>query len=739
MTSQSLSNKHKSGFAPLLLISLRQFWTTILLFAIILFFLLPVPALMIVSDTHGYMSPVEDNLLRSLRGFAENVRLYLVPILSVFAVVVSCIRLRYLKNKVSVDYYHSLPIRRGGLYLVQLIVGAVSLIIPFLFNMLLTLLIVAVNGCMDVQIVQNLLAASAECVVYPLFFGALSTVVGMISGVSAVHLILTGIAIFIVPALYALMVVFTSVFSLNMWEDWYLNESILAHLSPVFRFLFNQSEVLSIPEALLMLLSAAVMFVGAYYIYLSRKSERAGTPVVFTPLGEVIKFVLVFIGTVGGGLLFYLIMNSIFWMIFGMICGTVLVFMLTNTILQKTARAMFRGWKPLCVYSIVIAVLFGLIATNAFSINSYVPSPAMTAKTEVIFGDSGRGVSFTDKACLEALHRICTEGETEPFDYPSPIWNTETLNIKVVFYPKIGLPIAKRILIYNKSDFKEEFRTLLDSKEFAAAIAEQVSAFDEQYELVGTNIPRFCFADDGTLYSAFNGESVVMENEAPDRQKEFLYNVGADLFAKEYANVGFDFFQNPTCGSLYAYHDFNYNLNRMVTIPIFTTMTDVTERLVETEQILYTPDDFLDKMAEQIDELTVCKIVSVGPAGENHDYGIISSEDGATVRVEQYMNEELHNVIEKTITDKKQIRQILAASATPTGERNLSPYTFADTQYYAIAKLNVSQIHVRELKLLETLPESEREAIKEQNTFQNTFYFAFLDGKVPAFVPALFE
>lgn len=47
--------------------------------------------------------------------------------------------------------------------------------------------------------------------------------------------------------------------------------------------------------------------------------------------------------TLGVGLLFMLITSSRAWMVFGFACGAALSFLLANTIIYRSAKAMLRG------------------------------------------------------------------------------------------------------------------------------------------------------------------------------------------------------------------------------------------------------------------------------------------------------------------------------------------------------------------------------------------------------------
>jgi len=741
MTSQNSYIDHaaakQAGFLPLFTFSLKQFWTTILLFAIILFFALPIPALMAATDAHGYLNP--GSVERALNSLTENIRLVIVPIMSALAVVASCTRFGYLKNKVAVDYYHSLPVKRSRLYLTQLAVGACTLAIPYLFNLLLTMLVVAVNGCLSGEILSYLAIMSAEVLVYAAFFGALATLVGMATGLGAVHLILTAVAMFIVPVFWLLSVAFIDIFNENMWLDWYCNEELLMRMSPVLRFLID-FDPLSFGEGILMLLAAAAMFVGAYYVYTIRKSERAGTPVVFTPLGEVIKFVLVFLGTIGGGLIFYYIMDSFFWTIFGMLCGMVLVFMLTNTILQKTAKAMFRGWKALCAYAVVIAVGFTLLVTNAFGINTYVPSPAMTAKVEVNFDGAAEGMVFTDRESIEALHRIYTEGQNFYRNYPSPIWSYETFTIDIAFKPYFSLPAAKSVTIFNKSDFMEEFRTLLGSEEFAEQYGKQVAKLTEENYTLQFDLPYYVFDHARDRIIRIASDYYLNTDIGREGTDTFAY-YGVDQITAAYADVNYDFFQQPFYANIWANYRRDYG--RSFKLPIYADMHGVIDRWIANGIIPLDQSELIDEMTAFVDSITVYKLISTeGEASSaivSTDHGVISSLDGPTVEVREVLDVPEENQLARTVTGKKQIREILEASTNLFGNYYDNVFTFADNVYYAEIRVKMSDIYSASYSQFEDMPESEKSQQIDNNAYETTLHIAFLAGRVPEFIPALFE
>ncbi len=705
MTSQSsITDKKSAGFMPLFSFSTKQFWTTILLFTIILFFVLPVPILMMISDR----APISvEEIARLKRDLSEDwvsgIRYAVIAIMSVFGVVLSISRFKYLKNKVSIDFYHSLPIKRGQLFLTQLGVSAISLLIPYIFNILFTLTVIASNGLITDALLAGVLVMTAESLVYTVFFYALSTLVGMVSGLGAVHLTLTLVAVFIVPAVYITVLGFLNIFNENMWFSYYANMRLFEKLSPVFRFIFN-TEPLFVWEAVIMLLFSAIILTGAYFIYMQRKSERAGTPVVFPVLGEVIKYILVFLGTILGGLLFYYIMDSFFWTVFGMICGMVLVFMLTNTILHKTARSMFKGWKGLCVFAVCAAVSFTVLVTNAFEINTRIPSPGNTSRVSVNFGDAECGIEFKDPEVIAALGRIYTESERErDYKYDNPTYWYDYLYMEIVFYPKFGIPNAKTVRIYNKSDLIEEFRTVLDSDEFKIQYANAFDTIHKGEGYVYLNLQNRIFNDNRTVTMLKSGQT-HWNYPTFDISAVSAQNMGLHLLPEENKACGFDFFQQPSFGNIIL-NSFDGYDHSTLRLHMFDSMSTLISHYIDLGMLHHTPEETREKLAGIIDEIAVYKV------GRDRTEKLV-------------------------VSDKALIEELLASAVSPTGSDH-SVYTFVETDYYAEYTLNISNDYGVEVYYDEYGNEyaTTRPADpKETSIYSEPVRLAFLLGKLPDFV-----
>lgn len=708
MTSiTSTTNKEKKT-TSFLGFNLKQYWTSILLFTIILFFVLPVPVMMYITNEHMHGYSSFENIKNELAVYwVEAIRYVIIPIMSVISVVVSAARFSYLKNKVSVDFFHSLPIRRERLFFTQLGVGALAIIVPYLINILFTFIVIASNGLITGALVLNVALLTAELAVYVLFFYSLSTLVGMVCGLTAVQLVLTAVAIFILPVAHALFITFIDIFVENMWVDFYLSENIMEKLSLAIRFVVREN-ALSLAETIILIVISAAMLGLSLFLYTRRKSERAGQSVVFNPLAEVIKYVIMFIGTLAGGTLFYYIMNDMFWTFFGMACGMVLTFMLANTVIHKTAKAMFRGVRGLIIFAGTTLITVIILMTNAFGVNSRVPSPSATSKVEVRFGWGQSSFEFTDRAVIEAIHRIYTERNVMHEVYDSNIVRDyESFNLQVAFYNRLGIPTAKTVYIGNKSDFIEEFRTILNSEEFGEQYALPLknvltSQSGRAYFSVGNG---YYINDYGRVWSLY--ETHNLNNE---QYEKFMLG---DI-ARAAAGCNFDYFQHPVFGRIGIY-EAGYRYGR--SFSLHTTMASVEEGYVNLGVMRDSYEEATKKLVEAIDEIKICRLT-------DKDTGLYL--DSSAV-----------------ITDKEQIKALLEASTNIYGNYYDSLYTFVDTEYFAVYELTVTDDHGNDY-----IDMSEEELANHFNTKSNGYYMpntytrefdiAFILGKTPDFVPGLF-
>ena len=751
MTSQrsNVKKPQKAGFCPFLGFTLKQSWTLILLFTIVTFFALPVFTVMGISSNADSYRRAGTYTLERMReamveGWLPSVHTVVIPLGCIFAVVAVCKQFSFIKNKVATDFYHSLPLRRGQLYLSGIAVAFLSVIIPFAVNTLLTLGVLAANGLVTAQLTAGLFMSLADMLGYSVFCLAVTTIVSTVTGLTSVTLALTAEAIAIVPAGLAVFTAFFYIFTENMWVDYYLNENVLKYTSPLLRAMLDGSH-LSFVEISLILLASAAMLVGGYYIYRKRKNERAGTPVVFNTLGEVIKYINMVLVALFAGFAFHNVMGrSIVWTVFGMVCGGVLTFMLMNTVLTKNAKAMFSGTKGLGIYGAAMAAFTAVMIINPFSINSRIPDADSISSVKVSFSGAFEGMEFTDEAVIGAIHRMYTEGNAQQSGRYDDLYMTvsdsvrytngdaeiayasvtESVSMDVVFYPKFGLPVAKELYIPDKYQLIEEFRIMLDSREFGeqyAMLAEQYAKGTDTYVHVSATNYVMGTENDILWYDPHGVSLRLNRKNAPyqtySEKRYTMASIGVDDTIADAKNANFDWFQTMTYGTV-SISGGNGGIFTDVYIPLRTDAKAAQDKL-SAEGVLVSP------ISEQTERLTEC-------------ISEIKVYKADTVITKENEGEELPHAL---ITDKEQIREILAASSNILlSDSGNGTFAFNDREYFAMAELSIVYGNdAKECILLTPEEIAEREASGELMPETRSFQISFRYGMTPDFIDGYFK
>ena len=638
-SASSSTETKKARFLPFFGLTLKQNWTSGFLIAIIYFFTLVVPTMFTLSGIDRWNTPEtrHDRLLADTYNLMVSLRYFIVPITAILAVVMTCVMLRYLKNKVAVDFYHSLPIGRRRLYVTRMLAGYLMVLVPLILMTAVSTAILTANGAMNRTIFDAILKLFTDSVLYSLVYYGLGAVVGMVSGVTGVHLVLTGVAVFLPPAMYFLVVSFLEISSENMWSGWYLNERVLSLLSPATRFFIADRTGVGYAAALLA--AAAVLLVGAYFIYKYRKSERAGESIVFAPLRGVIKYLVIAPMTLGVGLLFMLITSSRAWMVFGFVCGAALSFLLANTIIYRSAKAMLRGLVGFIVYSAAAALCIGAVMINAFGFLDSVPSAGALSSVEMCIESATGLFRYYEPENISAVLSVY-----DKFINADPNDGTNNyISVDFVFRPKFGVPRAKSVTVNSRHLIDDEIRTITDSEEFRR---QYIGMLDTQ--ISGWNMPLS--GDDS-------------DKLATSEKRSAMLNELGEALKLDYADVSYESFNSETTiGSARLYSGYGvaryYSPTESVYIPIYPSMKNTETVLKKYGQIRKDFDEALEDYNSGFTEVTVVNVKKI----EN-----------------------------MTFTDPDEIREILGSFSTlATTEyyyyTYLSPFTSVSADYIAGCK-----------------------------------------------------
>jgi len=423
---------------------------------------------------------------------------------------------------------------------------------------------------------------------------AIGMVSAMLSGNGVVRFIGILYILFILFGLYvSVLLIFTNSIS-NVDMNYYYNTDIILALSPAIRMLFVLvGESFSYTVCFLHILFSLILFGAAILLYQRRRSESAGTPIVFKGAAAVIKYSVVFVCTVLAGEIFEAVSNGS--AIVGLILGAMLSFMLMNVILTKNAREVFAGLKNLGIYAAAFAVVYLFVGVDVTGKLNDVPDPDSIGQVRITINSDE--YYFRDDAVIEAMCEMLEMNKVNPsgYGYADLGFTTEAVAVEIeefdngiynaavdmnnwyvdyVLYPKFGIPMAKSQVI-NKEVNVEFIKLLADSEEYEAQLLKKISAPMDELLL------RATFPDGGVWVSESlsgirpysYGEYIRVGNTSQRVEdmphwssyaetvilRKGYESTLPDSLTKIYdGDVCFDSIQKPTVASMQYYHGDDY-------------------------------------------------------------------------------------------------------------------------------------------------------------------------------------
>lgn len=408
---------------------LRRSWAHALLYTLAFFFSLTVPMMSKLSDTLRYdFYSIYDVTMDAMAGtihtydplnnrFAEIQYFPYVLVAMFIAVWAGIFAVTYLNRRVSAYFYHSLPIAREGILLVKSAVALADLVIALVINMALTSVFYLKLPGVDNP--APLFVMAGYCLLTFAVIYSFIVLLGALCGTSMFHIVMIALSAGLLPLML------NAVFLLGETVTNHLNMEYLFELrltSPYVYLIdmFERVGELSVWQIIFLALFGAVSFAGALLLVRFRATETAESSIAFRSVGAVIKYAVVGTGAVLGGFLF----KEIFWgelgFIFGFVCGLLLTFMLMNVLLNRSVRQMFRGFRVLLIFALVLIVtVFGICWAYDYR-DDHVFSAKQVKSISIrqYSGDESIYGDITDPAAVELTsaylqaYFACVEGDS---------------------------------------------------------------------------------------------------------------------------------------------------------------------------------------------------------------------------------------------------------------------------------------------------------------------------------------
>jgi len=652
-------NAKRSYFAFLL----RQNWPAMVTNTIILVLINVVWLSMVLSNEVERPGTYE---MMDFFEIAHGMRVINAVFASFLAVLWGSTAMNYVNSKVSVNFYHSLPLTRGFLYISEIAVKLISFAVPSALSLLVSLYLNgSISGFWDFPIVYMYLTAIGYALLCFLFFFSIMVFASSFTGNPFSRLMSAGLIVAMPSVLILCFVTILEYSAYFTSYDTYLNFALeIFTPARIIMFLTGEGDLnTSAWREIAGFLLASVLFLAAgYAIYRRRKSELSGTPVLSRIASVLIKYSCMFCAAALFSLICHTITDSVIWYCIGAVIGLLLSMMLLNVILTKSSKQMFSGIRGMSIFAAAYIALFVCFGMDVFGIDRHIPSPAM-CKDLTVSVDGEVNLTIENKEDREFLLKFLEEymedadvyagsrtynydvyaeaekwGYTFSFDeeifseengeakdaeaswlreiFKSMTDSRRNIHLSLIFEPRIGIPVEKTMYV-NHYAFREFLARIADTENFA----------DEYFRMDELEEKRVESAEQ--LYIWGNGEELT-EAKIKDiiRTSSKTYS-GSEYFQR--TAVNYLYCRAVERGELYNYAGSRYlHLN----IPYFDAPASYMEEFIASVSTVYVLNHETMQMQKfsAADEIRqICSNITL----ENGSYSssFTESEENYTVAV----------------------------------------------------------------------------------------------------------
>lgn len=483
-SAKALSDKQKSVVGSFFAFNLRFYWQNFVLCLIVTLLGMVLPSVINIDRYSGYHQLTE----RMVQSLVSDVSAIGILISIVAGVYFGMTAMAYVNSKRQVGCYHSFPLKRESIFITESVSRTVYYLISILLGYGLSYLILAASLPFVGQFAGAYFENLAVAILVYLYVYHLFLLAGSLTGTDVMKFMMAFVIAFLPIVLHALVCVSAGMGNDDLHVDYYMGYSVQRWLCTPLRiveYLDNRSEGL-FPRMLNVFTEIVLYYVAAMGLYKFRKSELSGTTIVWKPVFAIVKYALIFVASVGGGYMF----DGIFSggtqelrILFGNLFGFVVAFMLTNAILFRSARAMFRDLKQAGIFAAVILLFNVIVPFNVFGMVGKPYEASFTDRIELEIDNIN--VIYENRESVAYLTDTLLKEEGQ--DKALPLYDGKVVyyrnysyytdSIQTVQYPKVGVPLALDRRVSYNSDL---WSWLMASDEYrqARAAVEPVTISD---------------------------------------------------------------------------------------------------------------------------------------------------------------------------------------------------------------------------------------------------------------------
>lgn len=297
----------------------------------------------------------------------------------------------YLHNSRKVDFYHSIPVKRHVLYVVNYVDGIWMTGVVYLLFTAVTISLAGSCGIDKREIAQAHIWSGAmlNVIFYSLIYTVTSAAM-MLTGNIVVALLGSVVFFSYGPAVTALI----RAYVLTWFHTYYeteatgaLLEKLIRHTSPITAYVFAlgnfEVDELELWGCIFALAVTLVLAVLIYLLYRVRPSESAGKAMAFAKTETAIKVLIVVPVGMVFGIFFYELRATLIWLLIGTAAGTILTHCLIEIIYRMDFRKLFdrKGCLAVCLGLTMLLSVAGY--EEWFGYDSWIPDTSKIKSVSV--------------------------------------------------------------------------------------------------------------------------------------------------------------------------------------------------------------------------------------------------------------------------------------------------------------------------------------------------------------------
>ena len=490
----------KSSFFNLLKDNLTRRMWSLALSVLVFFFYFPISSLLIsdsylkdpvtldASEIARLKRCVHDDFI-----YAHSGSILIIFLLCVLAVLIAFSAFSYLEDTKKTDFYHSLPISRNKLFLVNVINSLIITAAPyFVMSLLSAVIIQARTGYADC--IPFALSAFIQNLGFYTLFLMTAVLAIMLTGTKPVGILGVLTLFFLGPVFVGLIYSYMSTY----YHSFYYIADRLSELtqisSPVFWALALGTDTPVALRAAAAYILSAVLAAVNLKLYLIRKSECAGSSMAFGITRLPVKALITVTGALSSGLIFHSIMNnSVFWSVFAIVCACIILHCIIEIIYNQDFKALLKHKAELSGCLIASLAVFAFFCCDLMGYDSYLPDASKVESAGLYSGsieecyEASESVSLNDSEYysveytssdkqvvdrmqltdIGTLQAVAMQGikdaGNDPYDseYTDPYGSI----VLIAWHLKNGKTVYRQYYM-NLAEIHDELDKIIDSAEF---------------------------------------------------------------------------------------------------------------------------------------------------------------------------------------------------------------------------------------------------------------------------------